>query len=207
MELFDKISKTVSETGHRTRDLADIGKFNTKIYNNETQIGVLYKELGELYYETHSEDPEDALAEKVTAIRDLKAENKEYQEQIRTLRGLIKCPKCGAEVKDNVLYCPSCGYRLLPENIIMCPSCGKLLEDDMVFCQYCGARLTGQEDAQDTSGEDQKEEQKFVCKCGAVFEDDALFCRECGAKRTDLEAERAQTDGGEDTVEPDTPQS
>jgi len=46
----------------------------------------------------------------------------------------LKCPNCGAPIKENWLVCPYCHTRLKKE----CVYCGKPLELDWDICPYCG---------------------------------------------------------------------
>ncbi len=73
------------------------------------------------------------------------------------------CKTCGAEVKDDAIFCQACGTRI--DSMKPCPKCGKLIEEGASFCNYCGTRIDG----------------KVICtNCGAEMEGN--FCTACGAK-------------------------
>jgi hypothetical protein len=48
----------------------------------------------------------------------------------------MKCPKCGAELKDGTSFCTECGSKIERH----CISCGQVLKADDMFCPACGAR-------------------------------------------------------------------
>lgn len=64
-----------------------------------------------------------------------------------------KCIRCGYRTKENVKFCPECGYKMTElyaeqnnsnvnkTKIINCPKCGKQNSGDVKFCINCGAKL------------------------------------------------------------------
>jgi len=49
------------------------------------------------------------------------------------------CPSCGAEITPEVVYCPTCGQRIIVKRT--CPSCGYENPADAKFCAKCGSQL------------------------------------------------------------------
>jgi len=50
---------------------------------------------------------------------------------------MVKCPKCGREIKGYVEgweCCPYCGANLFVD----CPFCDRQLEEEWSYCPYCG---------------------------------------------------------------------
>ncbi len=188
MDILNRVNKTFSNAGQKTRDAADIASLNRDISNNEKQMNQLFQQLGELYYDAHNDNPEQDLQEIVNNITELQNQNKDWNEQILQLKGYVKCPSCGEYVEGSAKACPNCGQSLIPEGAVVCPNCGAVITDqDVKFCQYCGAQL-----------EKQPEQEKTVipepgpirCKCGAILEKDDLFCSRCGTSRKELEQEQ-----------------
>lgn len=50
-----------------------------------------------------------------------------------------KCKQCGAELKDDTLFCTECGAKQDP--VIICPKCGIINPEKNEFCTECGAKL------------------------------------------------------------------
>lgn len=62
-----------------------------------------------------------------------------------------KCPKCGADVENEALFCGECGYRFeaqknnsQPNTVQRCPVCGGDIESDSSFCGECGYNFANQ---------------------------------------------------------------
>ena len=56
------------------------------------------------------------------------------------------CPKCGAEIKSDSLFCTSCGTKIEKpkekvERPSFCPYCGSKLNADSAFCSNCGNKV------------------------------------------------------------------
>ncbi|MBO4633319.1 MAG: SPFH domain-containing protein [Lentisphaeria bacterium] len=80
-----------------------------------------------------------------------------------------RCPKCGAEVRNQVKFCPECGQNMAPPaaaGSVKCPKCGASCSDKVKFCPECGAKM------------------RQTCKqCGAELSGNIKFCPECGTKQ------------------------
>ena len=50
-----------------------------------------------------------------------------------------KCPYCGAQVKDDCLFCTECG-KPIPQGYV-CPHCGASVNNGDAFCQNCGKKI------------------------------------------------------------------
>lgn len=75
------------------------------------------------------------------------------QEQMKRVKGLRNCPKCGAEVADEAIFCPGCGFSLppkvtpIPQSALQqkrCENCGSMVDEDAAFCTECGWSFTNQ---------------------------------------------------------------
>ena len=57
------------------------------------------------------------------------------------------CPKCGAVLDEDALFCTSCGTKRpeqesdVKEEVSFCPECGAKLVPGAAFCERCGARI------------------------------------------------------------------
>lgn len=109
-----------------------------------------------------------------------------------------KCPFCGAELKDDSLFCTECGKEL-PKGI-ECPHCGASVNEGDVFCTECGKRID--EVPQATSSEPTKPK---CPHCGAYINEGDVFCTECGKKIEDaptiITETSANAEAAETTVE------
>ena len=59
----------------------------------------------------------------------------------------MKCPNCGAELSDGVLFCKECGCKIQGGmQKSFCRECGHELEPDSKFCSFCGTKVLTQND-------------------------------------------------------------
>ena len=112
-DIFDKVGKTISETGKVVGDKAkmvgEIARLNAKILGRERAIGDNYTVIGKFYYETYKDNPEEGAAEAVGNITAAFEAIADMKTQLRTLKGMIKCAKCGVDSPIDNDYCGKCG--------------------------------------------------------------------------------------------------
>lgn len=71
--------------------------------------------------------------------------------QIQAINAMNSCPRCGAKIKPEMMFCSSCGMKLQSEEQetveeeqerpAFCSECGAPLEPDMKFCTVCGHKV------------------------------------------------------------------
>ena len=106
----------------------------------EAERDALYLELGKAYYEGAFEDPLPQLLPLFDRLTEL----------LKAPEPANLCPSCGTELEEDDLFCPECGYRLVPEipaepqpipQRNVCPRCGNQLGPEAKFCGVCGERV------------------------------------------------------------------
>lgn len=196
MSFFDNIGSKASAAGQaaaeKARNFAEVNRLNGVISDHEKRISRLYFEIGQSYYMRHKDDPESEELERIAAITDTNEKIAVCREQIKTLKGVEKCPNCGADVQNGSQFCNNCGTRMPPASMktapktgLTCPTCGTELESDAAFCFNCGTKLapTPAPAPAPAPAEPAVEELKRSCpNCGAALESDDAFCFNCGAK-------------------------
>ena len=196
MSFFDNIGSKASAAGQaaaeKARNFAEVNRLSGVISDHEKRISRLYFEIGQSYYERHKDDPEAEELERIAAITDTNEKIAVCRNQIKTLKGVEKCPNCGADVQNGSQFCNNCGTRMPPASMktapkagLTCPTCGTELESDAAFCFNCGTKLapTPAPAPAPAPAEPAGEELKRSCpNCGTELESDAAFCFNCGAK-------------------------
>lgn len=148
MDLFDKFSKTITITGQgamqKTKDFADVAKYNAQILDLKNKIERSYKELGEQYYIRYSGNPESDMIPYCEKISAIKAQIDQYEDQINLLKGGVHCSVCGSINPKNMTFCSSCGQRLKSEDMVICAVCGAKITKDAAFCTNCGSAVNSE---------------------------------------------------------------
>ena len=194
MSFFDNIGSKASAAGQaaaeKARNFAEVNRLSGVISDHEKRISRLYFEIGQSYYERHKDDPEAEELERIAEITDTNEKIAVCRNQIKTLKGVEKCPNCGADVQNGSQFCNNCGTRMPPASMktapkagLTCPTCGTELESDAAFCFNCGTKLAPTPAPAPAPAEPAVEELKRSCpNCGTELESDAAFCFNCGAK-------------------------
>lgn len=194
MSFFDNIGSKASAAGQaaaeKARNFAEVNRLNGVISDHEKRISRLYFEIGQSYYERHKDDPEAEELERIAAITDTNEKIAVCREQIKTLKGVEKCPNCGADVQNGSQFCNNCGTRMPPASMktapkagLTCPTCGAAVAEGNLFCNNCGTKLAPAPAPAPAPEEPAVEESKRSCpNCGTELESDAEFCFNCGAK-------------------------
>lgn len=194
MSFFDNIGSKASAAGQaaaeKARNFAEVNRLNGVISDHEKRISRLYFEIGQSYYERHKDDPEAEELERIAAITDTNEKIAVCREQIKTLKGVEKCPNCGADVQNGSQFCNNCGTRMPPASMktapkagLTCPTCGAAVAEGNLFCNNCGTKLAPAPAPAPAPEEPAVEESKRSCpNCGTELEADAEFCFNCGAK-------------------------
>ena len=196
MAFFDDFGKKISQAGQtavqKTKDMTDIARINSLISDEEKKINSNYHSIGKLYATMHRNDYESDFGGMVTAISESEAKIKDYKQQINTIKGIVICEKCGAEVESGVAFCSSCGAAMLKqpqptvnENLIKCTGCGAMVDKNVRFCTSCGTptAVPTQTNVEAPVSEPTVVEAPKKCpNCGNEVADGFAFCTECGTK-------------------------
>lgn len=148
MGIFDNIGKTISDASQgaiqKGREMADVAKYNSLISEEEKKTSGIFEQLGRKYLEVKGDSPDDAFKEYIAALKISDEKVKEYQKKIIELKGVTKCPSCGAEVPNGSMFCSVCGSKVIvvtqqvTEAEKHCSSCGAVISSGSKFCTSCG---------------------------------------------------------------------
>lgn len=147
MAFFDEIGKKLSQTGQgvvqKTKDTADIVKNNSMISEQQKILNQYFNILGKKHYDFSEKqnlsNPEELeLFEKISKTINL---INSYQEQIKVLKGIEKCPSCNCDIVSGSQFCSHCGNKIQKNDEKRCSQCGNILLDDALFCINCGAKI------------------------------------------------------------------
>ncbi len=147
MSFLDNISKTIVDVGQSTlkkgKGVMDSAKYNSMISDEEKKIQKLFEEIGTKYYENFSDSADEMFSQLIADIKACKEKIEEYSKTLESLKGVSKCPKCGAVVPQGSSFCAACGSAIesppqKDENCIKCSECGATIPIGCKFCTSCG---------------------------------------------------------------------
>lgn len=156
MAFFEQFGKKLTDAGQgvakQTKNFADITRLNSAISEEEKKISQLYAALGQNYYNAHSGDEQAECSDIIGEINVLFAGIASKREEIKQIKGVTKCPGCGADVPADAVFCGVCGVsvRTAPAAAsqitdgVKC-SCGAVMPRGTLFCTECGSRLESAE--------------------------------------------------------------
>ena len=98
------------DVSQKVKDMTGIARLNMDIKAKENYINKQFAVIGEQYYEMHKDDIEP-LFEEMALINEAKEEILRMQNELADLKGMKKCPSCGATADQEAQYCPSCGTK------------------------------------------------------------------------------------------------
>ncbi len=151
MAFFEDIGKRITDVSQATiqkaKDTTETMRYSSLIADEEKSIRSLYIQLGELYYKENKDHAAGEYASIVDEINTAHSHIDEYNKKIDEIKNMGKCPKCGAAIASDDIFCASCGTKIerktVEENV--CAKCGKPLNEDAAFCIYCGTKIEAAE--------------------------------------------------------------
>ena len=105
MAFLDDLSK-------KTKNLSEIAKCNSAIAEDERNCNNTLLLIGRKYAELHANDGDSAPEEfrpLLYALRQAQMRIAENKRRIEDLKGLVRCPACGAAMEPESLFCTNCG--------------------------------------------------------------------------------------------------
>lgn len=152
MAFFNEIGKKVTmgsqQAIRQTKMFVDVNKLNGQMAEQEKYIAQFFSQLGQQYYQKYQADEAAEFKEVLESISNCYAEIESLKEQISLIRGRTMCESCGAELEEEVIYCPKCGTKrnvaqeeVSHEDMVCCMQCGKWMPMQQKFCTSCGCAM------------------------------------------------------------------
>lgn len=119
MALWENLSRKASVVAEKAvqqaKDLSEQVKLRGQIADEEKTITDSYTQIGKQYAELHPEDYEEVFAGWFAAIENAQRRAEVLRGQLRDLKGVALCPRCGAEVAADASFCSACGAPMPKE--------------------------------------------------------------------------------------------
>ena len=118
MDLFDKISDTIFETGKtisdKAKETSDTARLNYELRQAEKSLTDALKGLGKAYYEEYKLDEDAEFQVQMYEIKELKKKIKNIEKEIQSVKGTMICPNCGATLPKDAQFCMKFGEKIDP---------------------------------------------------------------------------------------------
>jgi len=208
MAFFDDVGKKIAQTSQgaaqKAKSMAEIVKLNGQISDEEKHISNAFYQIGKTYYENFGTEPDQLFAQLIAGINDSNTKIAIYSEQVSQLKGIVRCPNCGAEVPYGVLFCSSCGVQMNTapagaqatapiDNTLYCVKCGAPITAGKAFCAKCGQKVEPSGAPVPISQPEAPAQTQYSAYtapaetgkctiCGYDLPEGAAFCLNCGQK-------------------------
>lgn len=198
MAFLNNIDRKIAQLGQgaiqRTRELSESMKISEDIRREEEHQRLLYKKMGELYYQMFKNQAEDDFKIWCQKISQSKKRMIELQERLQLIKGMKICPYCNAEIDDDSIFCDNCGKKVVQtrqtEEILLngdygkkCLNCGHPLKENQMFCTNCGMKAEEEiSKGKPTESEECLEQINSCPNCGNEIKGNQIFCTNCGTK-------------------------
>ncbi len=174
MGSFEDIKEILWGEGKKTIKIA---RLNSLISQEESKIGSIYYQIGEMYVRIHGNDGEERFANMVEAITDSKYKIEDYKRQIRYLKS-----------SQNYGYMDTDERSRVPQNycnddFVQCPKCKLPVEKGTRYCTRCGELIEQLEKTNSNGTERDEDFQRKICPvCGRQVKSGAVYCTRCGTE-------------------------
>ena len=188
MAFFDDLGKKISQTSQsavkKTKNIADITKLNLQISEEQKKLDGFYLQIGKEYVANYKENPDSNLSDLVGNATEIETKIASLNDQIREIKGILCCEKCGKEIAKGSSFCMNCGEPVpkvekeVPSDTTPCPNCANPVKNGTNFCTFCGTAVNNNQEAEPVAQNDKK-----ICpSCNTQNNQDAVFCVGCGNK-------------------------
>ncbi|MGN1015242.1 MAG: zinc ribbon domain-containing protein [Butyricicoccus sp.] len=116
--LADKTGKAANHAadvaGKKAGTMVESTKLNLQIFDLNSEIDEMYKEIGKMIYDTHLglQADRDELEHKLALIDEKRQIVEEIRCKLQDLRTVNQCPNCGKECSRDDAFCSGCGAQL-----------------------------------------------------------------------------------------------
>ena len=126
MSILDDMQKSLNDFGDnmiqfgrtaavQTKQFADTTRLGAKAADKKRVLNQQYAELGEAVFAKLRAVPDNEYQELIDKIKKTQLEIKDLEDQAAAVKGVKRCPECGAQNPLDADYCCKCGRSLQDE--------------------------------------------------------------------------------------------
>ena len=177
MAFFEGIGKKISQTAQGaikgTRDLTEVSRLNGQILDEQKAMDSFFLQLGKKYYELHTNSADENFAHFCNSITACIEKIAALKKEVHNIKGMKKCPGCGAEIPIATLYCEVCG----------CETKNDVTQAEGNAVQAEGNAVQAEGNAVQAEGNAVQAKTPGTCpNCNIALPEHVSFCTGCGHK-------------------------
>ncbi len=116
MGFLDIASEKLNGLQQYTTDFLNVQKLNSKLRATRRQLERIHTAIGETCCRIHDGNGDASVLEPMfEKAAEIRAEINELMRAIDKLNRVVRCPKCGNAVSQQLRYCTQCGTQLNSE--------------------------------------------------------------------------------------------
>lgn len=150
---FEKLGKKVTDVGQsamdKTKNSAEILRLGNLLNDEQRLCNTLHQKIGKAYVEQHQTEATALFPTEMEQISASQQRIQAYQLQLRKLKHITVCEKCGKEIPETAVFCDACGTRTnmgmqppvtkAATQQLICSTCYAPLFPESRFCTKCGS--------------------------------------------------------------------
>ena len=118
-DLGGRLSEAAQSVSKRTSTASMVGKLNRESADVADQIGLLYTQIGKLFYAAYLSQSEiqgaDCLCERIDTLN---GQLQKIGQQLDEIKGQRRCAECGEVEANGARFCSNCGAKLPEEPVV-----------------------------------------------------------------------------------------
>ncbi len=107
-------TRAADAAGKTATTVMETTKMNLQIFDLNTELEILYKEIGKIVYDVHCgiEVDQDDIQTKLDLIDEKRQKIEEIRENLNEVKSDQICPNCGKSCSKEDTFCSCCGAQL-----------------------------------------------------------------------------------------------
>ncbi len=147
-ELSSKIKDISAIATQKTKELTQNAQTHTQLSKEKRNRDVLYKTLGQSYFERYKDNGVGEFEELLLQIKECNEKIRLYEMSTEETNQSL-CFSCGKSIDPNAAFCSHCGTSTKQQKSEKtneseqkcCKNCGETLSGSGAFCSSCGNKI------------------------------------------------------------------
>ncbi len=112
MAFFDDVKRLGKNVADKGKEAIEITKLNSQVNAEKDKMRDMFAKIGEQVFVNYKNGNDQGFGEWCVQMQEAEGRMSALNAQIMEIKNASKCPSCGAEVSNDVAFCPKCGGKL-----------------------------------------------------------------------------------------------